>query len=140
VDAYEQVSTPAGQRAPLVNNAINERLEKGTMVFNYSGHGGEVGLGHERFLTLADINSWTNYDNLSVFITATCEFSRYDDPTRISAGEQVFLNKKGGGIALFSTARATYAGANLALNMAIYENNMFEKTDGKYPWFGDIIR
>jgi hypothetical protein len=140
VDAYEQISTPAGQRAPLVNNAINERIEKGTMVFNYSGHGGEVGLGHERFLTLTDINSWKNYDNLSVFITATCEFSRYDDPTRISAGEQVFLNKKGGGIALFSTARATYAGANLALNMAIYENNMFEKTDGKYPCFGDIIR
>ena len=140
VDAYEQVSTPSGQRAPLVNKAINERIEKGTMIFNYSGHGGEIGMGHERFLTIPDINSWTNYDKLSVFITATCEFSRYDDPTRVSAGELVFLNEKGGGIALFSTARATYAGANLTLNMAIYKDNMFSKIDGKYPCLGDIIR
>ena len=140
VDAYEQVSTPAGQRAPLVNKAVNDRIEKGTMVFNYSGHGGEIGLGNERFITIPDINSWTNYDKLSVFITATCEFSRYDDPTRVSAGELVFLNEKGGGIALFSTSRATYAGANLTLNMAIYEDNMFTKIDGKYPCLGDIIR
>ena len=140
VDAYEQVSTPSGQRAPLVNKAVNDRIALGTMILNYSGHGGEIGLGHERFLTIPDINSWSNYDALSVFITATCEFSRYDDPTRISAGEQVFLNESGGGIALFSTSRATYAGANLALNLAIYENNMFEKIDGEYPCFGDIIR
>ena len=140
VDAYEQVSTPSGQRAPLVNKAVNDRIGQGTMILNYSGHGGEIGMGHERFLTIPDINSWTNYDALSVFITATCEFSRYDDPTRVSAGEQVFLNENGGGIALFSTSRATYAGANLALNLAIYENNMFEKIDGEYPCFGDIIR
>ncbi len=140
LDAYEQISTPSGQRAPQVNQAVSDQLEQGTLVFNYSGHGGEIGLGHERFLTIGDINSWTNYDNLAVFITATCEFSRYDDPTRVSAGELVFLNEKGGGIALFSTSRATYASANLQLNMAIYENNMFDKLNGEFPRFGDIVR
>lgn len=140
VDAYEQVSTPSGQTAPAVNAAINERIEKGTLIFNYSGHGGEIGLGHERFLQVPDIQSWTNFDMLSVFITATCEFTRYDDPTRVSAGELVFLNPKGGGISLFTTSRATFAGSNLALNMAIYNDNMFKKIDGEYPTFGDIIR
>ena len=139
LDAYNQISTPSGQRAPEVNNAISTRIDKGTLIFNYSGHGGEIGLGHERFLQLADINSWTNWDKLAVFITATCEFSRYDDPARVSAGEQVFLNPKGGGVALFSTSRATYASANLALNMAIYKDNLFTKKDGKYPAFGDVI-
>ncbi|MCF6171186.1 MAG: type IX secretion system sortase PorU [Bacteroidales bacterium] len=140
LDAYQQISTPSGQRAPLVNQAVFDRIEQGTMIFNYSGHGGEIGLGHERFLTISDINSWKNYDKLAVFITATCEFSRYDDPTRVSAGELVFLNDKGGGIALFSTSRATYASANLALNLAIFKNNMFDKIDGEYPRFGDIVR
>ncbi len=139
-DAYEQISTPSGQRAPSVNKAINDRIEKGTLIFNYSGHGGEIGLGHEQIVQIQDINSWTNYDMLSVFITATCEFTRYDDPTRVSAGEYVFLNQNGGGIALFTTTRATYASANLALNRSIYVNNMFLKIDGKYPAFGDIIR
>ncbi len=140
VDAYEQESTPGGQKAPEVNRAINLQMDKGTLIFNYSGHGGEIGLGHEQIVTIADIASWTNYDKLTVFITATCEFTRYDDPSRISAGEQVFLNNKGGGIALFTTTRATFAAANRALNMDIYEDNMFEKINGEYPTFGDIIR
>ncbi|PLX05611.1 MAG: hypothetical protein C0598_14125 [Marinilabiliales bacterium] len=140
VDAYPQVSTPSGQRAPEVNSAINSKIEKGTLIFNYSGHGGELGLGHERFLEIPDINSWNNTDKLPIFITATCEFSRYDDPRRVSAGELVFLNSNGGAVALFTTARATFASSNLALNKAIYENNIFSKIDGEYPRFGDVIR
>lgn len=140
VDAYEQISTPSGQRAPAVNQAIKNRIEKGTLIVNYSGHGGEIGLGHERIVQIPDIISWENYDKLSVFITATCEFTRYDDPSRVSAGELVFLNDKGGAISLFTTSRATYAGSNLALNIAIFNNNMFRKIDGEYPRFGDIIR
>jgi len=140
VDAYPQVSTPSGQRAPQVNNAINTKMETGTLIFNYSGHGGELGLAHERILEIPDIKSWNNYNKLVIFITATCEFSRYDDPKRISAGEEVFLNPNGGGIALFTTARATYASSNLALNKAIYQDNLFEKIDGEYPRFGDVIR
>jgi len=140
IDAYNQVSTPAGQRVPDVNQAINDRMEKGALIMNYSGHGGEIGWGHEQFLQIADINSWTNYDRMPIFITATCEFSRYDDPTRVSAGELVFLNSKGGAVALFSTARATYASSNLTLNKAIYEDNIFTKEGGEYPRFGDVIR
>ncbi len=140
VDAYTQVSTPSGQRAPEVNQAINNRMAKGTLIMNYNGHGGEIGWGHERFLQITDINSWTNYDMMPIFITATCEFSRYDDLSRVSAGELVFLNEKGGGVALFSTARATFASANLALNSAIYRDNLFTKVNGKYPCFGDVIR
>lgn len=139
VDAYKQVSTPSGQRAPEVNRAINNRMEQGSLIMNYNGHGGEIGWGHERFLEIADINSWSNFDMMPIFITATCEFSRYDDPTRVSAGELVFLNDNGGSIALFSTARATFASSNLALNMAIYKDNIFTKVNGDYPCFGDVI-
>jgi len=139
LDAFPQISTPSGQRAPELNEAINSSIDEGTLIFNYTGHGGEVGLGHERFLTIADINSWTNKDKLTVFITATCEFTRYDNPGLVSAGELVFLNPNGGAVSLFTTTRATYASANLALNMAIFRHNMFEKVNGTYPRFGDII-
>lgn len=140
LDAYPQISTPSGQQAPDMNKAINDRIAKGTLILNYSGHGGEIGWGHERFLQIPDIQSWTNQDMLPIFITATCEFSRYDDPARTSAGELVFLNEKGGAIALFTTARATFASSNLALNRAIYKDNLFDKIDGEYPCFGDVIR
>ncbi|MBE0650802.1 MAG: type IX secretion system sortase PorU [Bacteroidales bacterium] len=140
LDAFPQISTPGGQLAPAMNAAIDEDINKGTLIFNYSGHGGEEGLGQERFLTFSDINSWTNYNKLTVFITATCEFTRFDNPKLVSAGERVFLSDQGGAIALFTTTRATYASSNLALNSAIYNHNLFEKVDGQYPRFGDVIR
>jgi hypothetical protein len=138
LDAYHQISTPGGQRCPEVNDAINKRVDKGAMIINYTGHGGEVGWAHERVLEVADIQSWTNFDNMPVFVTATCEFSRYDDPERVSAGEWVFLNPKGGGIALFTTVRPTFAGSNFSLATNFY-NVAFEKHNGEYMRMGDLI-
>lgn len=138
-DAYPQVSTPGGQRFPEAKKAINEKVEKGAMIINYIGHGGETGWAHERVLEISDINSWKNYNKLPVFITATCEFTRFDDPDRESAGELVLLNNKGGGISLFTTTRATSAGANFQLNKQVFKH-IFEKQNGSYNRQGDIIR
>jgi len=138
-DAYAQESTPAGQRYPKVNEAINERIDKGALIISYTGHGGEVGWGQERFLDIPDIASWTNYDKLPVFLTATCEFARYDDPDRVSAGELIFLNNEGGGISLFTTSRATYAGSNFTVSSNFFKNAL-KKANGVYPTMGDILK
>jgi hypothetical protein len=139
IDAYKQQTTAGGQRYPEVNEAINSSIEKGTLIMNYTGHGGEVGWALERILEVQDIQSWTNFDALSVFVTATCEFARYDDPERISAGEYVFLNPNGGGISLFTTARATFGGSNLSLNKGFYKY-AFEEVNGEHYTMGDLIR
>ena len=139
LDAYEQVSGPSGEKYPKATEDINKRVERGALFMNYVGHGGELGLAHERVVTITDINSWDNYDNMPVFITATCEFSRFDDPKRVSAGEYVFLNSNGGGISLFTTSRATYAGANFKLNKLIYKY-AFQEIDGEHLRMGDVIR
>ena len=118
LDAYQQESTPGGQRCESVNQAINERIEKGAFLINYTGHGGELGWAHERILGVDDINSWSNQNKLPLLMTATCEFSRYDDPARISAGEEVFLKEDAGAIALFSTSRVVFTGGNMDLNEA----------------------
>jgi hypothetical protein len=138
-DSYQQVSTPGGQRYPDVTTAINQRVEKGTLIMNYTGHGGELGWAHERVLELSDINGWQNIKNLPLFITATCEFSRYDDPERVSAGERVFLNPVGGSIAMFTTSRLTYGGSNLTLNKSFLKWAMLRQ-DNKYMPLGDIVR
>lgn len=139
LDAYEQVSTPGGERSPGANNAINQRVQKGALIINYTGHGGETGWTHEQVLEVKDVNSWSNYNNLPVFMTATCEFSRYDDPGRISAGEYAFLNKFGGAIALFTTARPTYGTPNFTLAKNFYSIAL-GFLDGQRPRMGDIIR
>ena len=139
LDAYPQVSTPGGERYPEVTDAINNRMEKGNLIMNYMGHGGEVGWAHERVLNVSDIINWKNLDKLSVFITATCEFSRYDDPERVSAGELVINNPNGGAVSMFTTARPTNIGANEIINKAIYKY-AFDTQSGTYVNFGDIMR
>jgi len=138
-DAYTMISTPGGGRYPEVNDAINKRVEKGSLLVNYVGHGGEVGWAHERILEVPDIKSWRNLNNMPVFVTATCEFSRFDDPERVSAGEWVFLNQQGGGVALFTTTRLTFAGTNKSLLVNFY-NDVFRKTNGSYMKLGDLLR
>lgn len=139
MDAYVQESTPGGQRYPEVTTALNTEVQRGALIVNYTGHGGELGWSHERVLGVTDINDWANYRNLPVFVTATCEFTRYDDPGRISAGEWVHLNPNGGGIALFTTSRLVYSAPNFTLNKNFYLNLLVEQLWGP-PTMGDVIR
>ena len=60
MDAYPQETSAGGQRYPEVLNAITDRVQRGALVVNYVGHGGEVGLAEERVVTIPQINSWTN--------------------------------------------------------------------------------
>jgi len=136
--AYDRISTPGGLRYPEVNEAITRRVEKGALIMNWIGHGGVLGWAHARVLEIPQIKSWKNFDNMPVFLTATCEFSYFDDPSWTSAGEWVFLNPTGGGIALLTTTRPTYASDNQLLVTGFYMN-AFMKTNGKYPALGDLI-
>ncbi len=138
-DAFQQISTSAGQRYPDVTTAINKRIEKGALIMNYTGHGGELGWALERVLKVSDINSWTNYYKMPLFITATCEFSRFDDPARTSAGEYVLLNPIGGGIGLFTTTRLSFSSSNLSLNKSFYDYTLSKKNIQFYK-MGDLIR
>lgn len=139
LDAFEQVSTPGGQLAPAVNEAINDRMEKGTLVLNYVGHGGEVQLAEERILERADVNTWRNGPMYPLMITGTCEFSRYDDHTRTSLGEYAFLNQYGGMIAMMTTSRVTFGSENLSFIKGIY-NHLFNISGGERLCFGDVYR
>jgi hypothetical protein len=141
LDAYGQVKSPAGDRYPDVNSAIDKAVSSGALIVNYTGHGGETGLAHERVLDVPMIQSWDNIDRLTAFVTATCEFSRYDDPAMVSAGEMVLLNQKGGGIGLFTTSRLAYSQSNFAMNKRFYQAAFkIDTVTGEYPRLGDLLR
>lgn len=139
LDAYEQVSSPGGEICPEMNAAINDRMEKGTLVLNYIGHGGETQLAVERILQKKDVDSWRNGPMYPLMITGTCEFSRYDDHTRTSLGEYAFLNPYGGMIAMFTTSRVTHGPHNFTFMSEIY-NNMFRIEGGEHYRLGDLYR
>ncbi len=150
LDAFKQITSVNGQSYPDVNKAINDRINAGCLIFNYTGHGNENGFAAEGVVTTTDINSWDNGGKLPLFITATCEFSRFDDiilnvATRqmtenLSGGEMVLLNKNGGGIALMSTTRVVYSSPNYDLNKNIFSIAFSRDENGNPLAFGDIIK
>jgi len=140
LDAYQLIEVPGGERFPDANRALNDAVAKGSLTINYTGHGGETGWSFEQVLTTADILSWKNKDKLPVFITATCEFSRFDNPERFTAGEMLILQPDGGAIALYSTTRLAFAGLNILLNKSFFQHFMDKANDGTYIKMGDLIR
>jgi len=141
LDMYKQVTDAGGQRYPDVNSAFNARMDKGALIVNYSGHGGEVGLTAERVLGIEDIKNWKNKGRYPFFVTATCEFTRYDDPARTSAGELTVLQPDGGGIGLATTTRLVYQSSNKVLNNNFYHVLFNRDTvTNKHLKIGEILR
>jgi hypothetical protein len=141
LDAYLQFKTPGGDRYPDANVAIDKAVNDGCLLVNYTGHGGEIAWAGERVLDIPAIQSYRNIHQLPAFVTATCEFSRYDDPGLVSAGELVFLNPDGAGIGLFTTTRLAFSQSNYALNKRFYyEAFIIDSLTGESPRMGDLIR
>ncbi len=150
LDSYRQITTVTGSSYPDAVRAVDDRMASGCLIMNYVGHGNETGLAHERVIRTDNINSWENFGMLPLFITATCEFSRFDDvdisqatglvSAKTSAGEMVLLNPHGGGIALMSTTRVVYSAPNYILNRNIYDFAFETAPDGRSMRLGDIIR
>lgn len=139
LSAISTISTPAGDRAPDANKMINDQIYKGTFLMNYNGHGSIYTLAHERILTQDDFNAWKNMNMLPIMVTATCEFSRYDDPEALSAGEKLILKSDGGAIALLTTTQLVYQYLNRPMNIE-FLNAQFQKYGGKWPTIGDAFR
>ena len=138
LDAFPLISLPEGQRSPLANQRINQAFQQGSLIVNYNGHGAETGWTDEKILTVGDIISFTNYNNMPLMLTATCQFGRFDDPYQVSGAELSLLNSKGGAIALLTTTRPVYQNTNYVINKAFYEA-VFKSINGKMPCLGDVM-
>ncbi len=124
LDAFEQISTPSGQTSPSCINKLNQKIEKGALIVNYTGHGNETKWTKENIITSTSVKRFKNFDNLPLVVTATCEFGRYDSPSLKSGAEELLFNPNGGAIALLTTTRPVYARSNLIISNAFY-NNVF---------------
>ncbi|MEZ7500529.1 type IX secretion system sortase PorU [Flavobacterium sp. Arc3] len=106
LDSYVQEASAGGFRYPKARTDLFNAFEKGALVFNYLGHGGEDGLSAERIWEKSDGQNLSNQYKYPLFITITCEFSRFDNPSRPTAGEYTYWNPKGGAIAMITTIRS----------------------------------
>ncbi|MDR1980646.1 MAG: type IX secretion system sortase PorU [Tannerellaceae bacterium] len=136
-DSYKKDNSGGGGSYPDVKRDIQRQLREGLLMINYIGHGGMEAWSDEKVLTQTEIAGFS-YKYLPLWITATCDFTRFDY-TSTTAGEEVFL-KKSGGIALFTTTRIVDSYRNFDLNRELF-NHLFEKDkNGLRLTLGDIIK
>ena len=139
MDSYPVVEMASALRCPMANKVLMEYFDKGIGVMSYTGHGGVKSLSAEWVLALSDIQSMTNFDKLPFVHTATCEFSKFDDPVVVSGGELMLLNPSGGAIALLTTMRPTVSENNRKLSISLHAH-LYDLIDGEHLRFGDIYR
>ncbi len=140
LDAFKQESGAGGSRYPLANQLINNQVYNGTLIWNYSGHGGASRLAEEVVIDQDIVNNWNNPNKLPLFITATCDFAPYDNPTVNSLGENILLRPKDGGIALLTTTRVVFSFSNRIINNNYLQFALQPDTNGVYKSLGESIR
>ncbi|MAN58350.1 MAG: peptidase C25 [Flavobacteriaceae bacterium] len=120
-DAFRQQSSAGGDRYPEVNEAIKDAIDVGAVLFNYFGHGGEDGLANEFIYNQEIARNLQNKNRLPCIVTVTCEFTKFDDPQRITAGELTYMNREGGAISLVTTTRSIGIFLGVEFNKALAE-------------------
>lgn len=137
-DAYTAEITSTGRTYPSAKKKLFQVLDDGVLVVDYIGHGSTVAWTHENLLNITDIQSMY-LRRLPLFITATCDFGRYDHEDT-SGGEILCLNPSGGGIALITTTRVVYISDNHYLNKGVAQEIFKKDENSGYPRLGDILR
>ena len=136
LDTFTPETTTSGMLVPDANRTFGELLDAGVLLLNYTGHGSTSQWAEEKLLLKQDILKMTN-KHLPLWVTATCDFTRYDDKEK-SGGEMVFLQEHGGGVALVTTSRIVYSDSNYTLNQALLDN-VFAKKAGSRLTLGEIV-
>jgi len=116
---YEYGTECVYDRKPAAADALSRRIEEGTLVLNYTGHGSEQQLADERIFESAGVAGLTNSDGLFLFVTASCSVGKFDY-TGESLGESTLLLRGGGAIGVLSATSIALSTGNAELNQKFY--------------------
>ncbi|MDB4835316.1 type IX secretion system sortase PorU, partial [Cyclobacteriaceae bacterium] len=140
IDAFEQISQGGKESSPEFNDAFTRFVEEGGLIVNYTGHGSPVQWGYEQMINFDFIENMTNENKLPLFVTATCDFGVYDDPSRQSGAMRLVNKGNGGAIGVVTTTRAVYASSNYVINQSFYNRIFTRGSDSSFSSIGYVFR
>ncbi len=141
IEAYPSYKTSRGILFPDANKTIAEELDKGALIFNYTGHGGPYQLSYSNIINTTTIGQIKNEGRTTFWTTATCTFGVWDRPDLHSGGELLLLMPGSGAIGLMTAVRTVFSSYNAALNNNFYRRiYLKDATTRTYKYIGDIYR
>ncbi len=137
---YPTVVSSGGITVPAAAADLVNQINEGTLAVNFVGHGSpEVWSFTHVFESDVTIPELTNFTRLSLFIGATCDFARYDDPQQQSAAEGLVLSPQGGAIGAMSATRPVLEDSNLNLNEAFLDQLFVRDQERNPTRIGDAV-
>lgn len=113
-------SGPGGTR-PGARAAIKDHINSGVAVFNYVGHGSPFKISDESVFIDSDAGTLTNGPRMPLFVAASCDVGKFNDPTVQSLGERLVMTGTGGAVGVISATELAFSGDNAILNLYLYQ-------------------
>ncbi len=143
LDDYEQVYTSTGNSYPDVNKAIIDNINNGTLLLTWVGHGNPKTWAHENIFSQNSIGSLQNKNKYPFIVTATCDYTPFDDHSLQTGGELLFNAANSGAIGLLTTVRQVYSTKNERLVKNFYkylfESHLEENAGMKPKTIGECV-
>ncbi len=116
------------QNKPGAREAMVTKINEGRLVWYYIGHGNEDVLGDEDYFRgSVHMQLLDNIDHLPLFIAASCEVGRFDDPAFDCIAEKLLFLDNGGSIASIAATRGCSGGQNTTLIKKYLETSIDDR-------------
>ena len=140
LDLFKASQTLTGNTYPEVNKAIQESIQAGTLMLNYTGHGNFLRLTEEAVISKSEIQSWNNMGKLPIMVTSSCDFAPYDQPAYSPIGFDALMQNEKGIIALVAANRLVFAYSNKQMNDAFMQALLVPNSKGQYTTIGQALQ
>ncbi len=140
LDLFPASSSTSGNTFPLVNEAIKQTINEGSLLLNYTGHGNYLRLSEEAVISQEQFNSWNNKGKLPIMVTASCNFAPYDQPAFSPIAFDALLKNSNGIIALVAANRLVYAYSNREINDLFIGQLFVPDNTGQTPSIGKALQ
>ncbi len=140
LDLFPAVSSAGGNTYPQVNAALQQAINSGSLLLNYTGHGNYTRLAEEAVITQQDIQQWDNADKLPLMVTASCDFAPFDQPQLQPIGQDALMKNNKGIIGLVAASRLVFAYINKEINNEFIQQLLVPDTLNNYKTIGESLR
>lgn len=118
---YESIPGGLGRWKKKATEDLLDRVNRGTLLVNFFGHGDPDSWAHEWVLNRPrDLHKINNVDRLPLWVAATCTWGKFDDANRVSMSEEMIRQPQRGGIAVISASRPVYVSENVRFAKDFY--------------------
>lgn len=140
LDRYPAQPRASGLVFPEAQRALMAQLNQGAFIAHYVGHGNEYTLQSFEFFPISVVRQLQNMGRYLFFVTATCDWGKWDAPSIRSGGIEALFLPGRGAIGLLTSSRKVYSSLNLALTQNFYTELRQDWAAMRTPTLGDLMQ